>query len=880
MNMPKVLSTICLVLLAISVLKADRYTKILELIHDAEYEKAEEQIQKLLSKRDKEPSAKYLYSQLFFAEGFARRDLDSAYFFVKSAVNDHRSLIGKELESFEKGEIDINKIESFILEIEKVAYQEVVKNITLQGLLHYTEHFKASAYVRRANEQIDSLRFQAVSETNTWESYQYFMEEYPTAQQFDEAQKRFDKLVYEDLGTGDDLNQLEHFVKKYPTNPFREKVEHQILIKSTKDGSLDSFLQFITKYDRGAAHEQALSVLFYLDWDFHDLSNFRRYALTKSTKDSLGLLIRQSRDSLFAVLERGKYGFVDLTGNLIVEPTYLNVDPNYLCGFSAEKTAIVTIQDNTQRQQKVLLNRHSEIMMQEGFDQASSLGGGFVRVMKNGKYGVVHEMGNTILPFVYEDIELINRQFFKVKKANKFGLFTMMGLEIAPISFEEITSMHNVYAFTKGGKIGLVKASEFLANPASLDQLAHDFEEVETFGRELIVVYHGDREGLLSITDLKPRVHLDDHRIKTLPNGWVVESKQEIRFHLPDIEYNTSHNFVGYESNERWLSVKRDSVWDLIDFKTSSGLFEGLDSIRIISEHFIYVKTDSSQFIYTSMDSIISLDLKDHPRLLPTENCTMPLLRIDAKTKSIYDAYGFKHLSGAYDDIRCVGDSLFVVEKSNKKGLRKSGNKRLLVEAFEGIQYMAPGKLQVLQKGRFRIFSLKTGKLSIDFFDSRIRKYSENLFMANIKGKDFVINEHGKKITQRGFDEIYSWTDSLGLVRENDQWGLYALKWDVFSIPDITSFETEYERNDHKRIKVITKDGYGIVDTEKGVIIPPKYSDVFNIAGEAHPIYFVEKSIPEAKYYVTMLTDENGKTLRSFAYRETEYERVLCEQRD
>ena len=102
---------------------------------------------------------------------------------------------------------------------------------------------------------------------------------------------------------------------------------------------------------------------------------------------------------LFSLVQNGKYGMLNVKGNIVIPFIY-----DDLCFF-----------DN-----------------------------GTIRAKKNSKLGVIDKKGNTIIPFVYDDIYEIDRinKFFLVKQNNKWGCIDRSGKITVPFVFDFLYDKH------------------------------------------------------------------------------------------------------------------------------------------------------------------------------------------------------------------------------------------------------------------------------------------------------------------------------------------------------------------------------------------------------------------------------------------------------
>jgi len=210
----------------------------------------------------------------------------------------------------------------------------------------------------------------------------------------------------------------------------------------------------------------------------------------------------------FAVRKDGKYGFINLDGELIIAPQY---------------------------------------------DDYVSFVGGVAQVKFNDTWGLVDKQNNILLPFIYSKKLLSgkyqeannwkdengNLQFVCVKKKDKFGILSPSGEEILPCEYDEIFNYigENCFIVRKDNLYGLVDTTYNVLIPCIYDEI--DSEE----NCKLCMVKKGDLYGLI---DKKGNIVylLGKERIESLP-------------------YDGVYKIYGYDENNRNERLKRGFVNEL-----------------------------------------------------------------------------------------------------------------------------------------------------------------------------------------------------------------------------------------------------------------------------------------------------------------------------
>ena len=94
----------------------------------------------------------------------------------------------------------------------------------------------------------------------------------------------------------------------------------------------------------------------------------------------------------------------------------------------------------------------------------------------------------------------------------------------------------------------------------------------------------------------------------------------------------------------------------------------------------------------------------------------------------------------------------------------------------------------------------------------------------------------------------------------------------------IKSFSYIKRDSNETILKIHTDEGYGLISNLKGSLIASTYTDILNLGTADEPLYFCEKRIEEASFYVVIYVNSKGAIIRKQAFEEDDYERILCDE--
>ena len=148
-----------------------------------------------------------------------------------------------------------------------------------------------------------------------------------------------------------------------------------------------------------------------------------------------------------------KYGFIDKSGNYIVEPKYDYDSWNGGTGSFSEGFAKVALKNEDGAMQFGFIDKTGKEVIALQYEDARDFSNGVAPVKKDGKWGYINTAGETVLPFAYDETCGSDGTCFVVGKTadgeTKFGAVDAAGETLLPFMFEDMSTPVNglVYAF-------------------------------------------------------------------------------------------------------------------------------------------------------------------------------------------------------------------------------------------------------------------------------------------------------------------------------------------------------------------------------------------------------------------------------------------------
>jgi tetratricopeptide (TPR) repeat protein len=841
--------------------------KALKMQAKGKIEKAEKLVFKVLEKDSLSSAGLYAYAALLFDTAYIGYDLDKAYEKLMASRQSFDSLKEKQMSRHLKIGINAHSINSLKNDIDSTAFARAVKENTEGRFIYFINTFQSAIQLSEAERFRDSLAFITARAENTYQAYENFMAKYPKALQITEAKKRYEKLYF-DKNTAD--GKMESFVKflgLHPTTPYRDEAEKNIFEIATADNTPQSYLRFMDKYPKSKQASRARRYLYHDYKSLNVIDKFPKKWVTDSLKQVMHL---DEKGPLILFLKSKKYGFMDFFGEEIIGPQFDKIDADLLC------TPLI---DDVFSTGKGLKSRNGATIYQGKYDEIEDLGFGVMKLTIGKRVLVIHKSGWQITTKSMQDIRLLGGQFLAYKSNGKWGLMTLSGRVISKPKFDNISMQGLFYIFESAGHYdvlnGKVLAESVNQRPINFQMLFTDFELLDdnhlwlqsSFGETIFD------------ENLNEVVPYNQQQINTLKNGYLVQKKDgfEVKNSQLKTEVTLSTKKVRY--NDSFVAFKAETFWTLYKLETYK-LLGNFDSVAVYGNGFaIGVRSDSAKIFFGNGKQIITNDLVN-VKFLANSGSSQYLAVRFSKSNDVryFNIKGEMVLSGEFDEITPLGSEYLVVTKRGKRGLVSNNGQQLLPAKYDAVANYSNGYVSTLLNKNFGLVNVTKGVNVPADYEKNIQPYNHSLLVATKTGLSGLINGAGKNISEFSFEEIKYWNDSIALVKQNHLWKFY----DIYnnSIGEIGIKSLQYLKDSKEEIVVIAlvENGYGVYSSTRGEIIAPTFNDIINIGTTENMIFFTEKHVEEAEFYVVIYYDKNGKIIRKQAFESPDYMLIYCDQ--
>jgi len=852
--------------------------KALKFLEKGDYEKLIETLERDILKDSLNPGTYYIFSLLYNDQQYEKQNLDTSYFYILKALELFPPSDEKDEEKLKK--VNIND-STLVIQKEQLDFQayERAKNIhTLESYNFHIDNFSLSAYIPNAISDRNALAFEFTQEENTYQAYYQYMLMYPEAAEFKDAKKQYQILLFQAQTADGTLKSYYNFLENHPDSPFRNEVIHEIYEISTCSNSEESYLQFIKDYPESDRVQNAINRLYH-NYRETGKSDFSYSYNFLNLSDSIKNIDKYDHQFVIPVFENNKYGFMANDGEMIIPYRFDDIDETYLCGDIKEDFFRVR-KDGKQ----LIASKNGINIYQKPYNDVQDLVSGLLKILNNGKFGVIFKTGEEILPIKFDQVEKLDEQLIKVKQNNLWFLYSLNGLQLLPEGCNDIQSegefllirKNNLWAITN--KDYLFHA--YINDNISLNYKYDDFELIEP---TQILCIMGDKEGILG-SDLQYQLKMDMQSIYTLPEGWLIQ--QDSKFHLYDdafVKISGTNGLKNVVFKGKWLTGQSADKWILYhNFAPFPDVF-AYDSVSILSDNHVLVVEDETPVLIFNNYKKIKLGKYHGIRIIRSsvikeqDEFIVDFVSVDYdKNRSeIFGVEGNLIFKANNSDIQLLGEEYFKRTYRNKVGLIDTSGQVLIKPQYEGIANYENGYVSLLNNKKFGLYNKKLGIYLKPIYDRLLKPYNHQLLIAYKSGGYGLIDAKGNAVTEFIYDDIKFWNDTSLLGMKEDFWNIVDIQSGASLVDEIRDFDILSQENE--TILLFRKEEqFGVVSNSEGLIINPTFNDILNIGTEEHPVYFTEKYIHEAEFYIVIYYNSKGEIIRKQVFTDEEYDKIYC----
>lgn len=420
----------------------------------------------------------------------------------------------------------------------------------------------------------------------------------------------------------------------------------------------------------------------------------------------------------FTVFTGNKWGVINSKGNKVIDPIYdsMVIVPDYTkplffvqTNVDQEKETFEAKAINEKSEQQFTEYSKVELFQNTNADGSIYFDSSAIKVMKDGKYGMINFEGKVLLPCEYEDVRPVKKikNSFIVVKDGKLGLVDQSGNRIVDNKFTEISALTNKYEDgyilkDESGKYGVVNYSKKMVLECKYNEIKH------VTGSGYYVVKDSDG---LAIIDANGKVTARDgfDVVYSINSGnAIIEKDGKIGLITVngDKKIDTKYSAMTYlfEGN---YAVTLDGKTSIVDANDKTKL-SGYKSVHYFSDEG-FIKAEKED----GTSDLIGTDFEVKVNGLVSE-INIKKSYIKVRKDDTYKYYNFKLEEKSIQDV-LPANTLFLKKENGKYGYVNKNGKTAVEFQFEDAREQNDfGYSAVKKNGKWGVID-STGKMIVDF---------------------------------------------------------------------------------------------------------------------------------------------------------------------
>jgi outer membrane protein assembly factor BamD (BamD/ComL family) len=349
--------------------------------------------------------------------------------------------------------------------LNKKAFDDARSKMTVEAMSEYLRNFSNSEFLYEAIILRDSLR---LPKNRNYNSLKDYSEKYPNSKFTPEIINDLSNFLYKDAIEKNSLELFKEFIKTYPddlrVNEIKTKSSNILYNNALERNSIDLLLEFINTYPNDlrvneikTKFQPAPFLLKNGKWIL--VNSLTLNPLNNDTYENLDFF----KEGLARAKKDGKYGFIDIKGNVII-PFIYEFAHNFEGGVAQvvqiinnkdlrgyiNKTGKIVIPMKFQGgirplnknkglvyakeyevDNPVIINlKNYQILSMSSYEKCGGESEGLIAVSKNGKWGFIDEKGDLVIPLIYSNVSLFQEELAAVERNGKWHFIDKTGSEI------------------------------------------------------------------------------------------------------------------------------------------------------------------------------------------------------------------------------------------------------------------------------------------------------------------------------------------------------------------------------------------------------------------------------------------------------------------
>ncbi len=574
---------------------------------------------------------------------------------------------------------------------------------------------------------------------------------------------------------------------------------------------------------------------------------------------------------LFKVSQNGKYGYINVKGEVIIPIQYDQISDFYQGIASAQKGYLNTL---------LCYNKHTQKIKQINIKNIDSIGTAFYQNLlwyaQGRKYGLLDTAGNIITPAKFFQI----RPFCQDRaaaKLNLWGFINTNGKIVIPPNYEEVTDfsegkagvfngLYWTFIDTRGRQLGKKKYEAvknfyeghcpvkrkdvwFLIDTSYKRTFKHYFEDIKNVSQNLAPARLMNKWGLI---DLKGRWVLQANFEDIEPfsegiaiakkDGYVLIQREDLSLWRlsPEIQkvLSCKNGYLPYKIYNKWGFLnKRGEVIIPAQYDTVHYFSNGLACVKQNAKWGCINVNNQIIIPFRDTKQVSSFYEDIQYILLDTKEENLPAFTlIDTLGKTILP-FSYSDVSFQKNEIYLKkegywykwqnGEQIRQIQFSKKDSTLYFNFKYDIIRIENGLKWAIKNHgeevlFDTYSQAKLWLDSIERKQSSNTVKAYNMITYQEGIGIIKVKNKLGCIDSAGNLIVEPKYDEITAFKDGFATVRIGNAWGMINKKGREIILCAHEYLGTPSER----RIEFKKNDKIGFLNLDGKIVIKPEYDRV------------------------------------------------------
>lgn len=520
----------------------------------------------------------------------------------------------------------------------------------------------------------------------------------------------------------------------------------------------------------------------------------------------LSYKIEEIKDINYTTLvHEGKYGVIDKTGTIVVEPIYNAIQipnpskPVFVCigEYDEENKQYITKVFNDKNEQLFQQYEGIQVIQLETNIETNPYEKNTLVYKKDGKYGLMDIQGKEITKPIYEEINSVKYKegTFTIKQDGKVGVINLKGKIIIKPEYETIMSDNYYNEKTKNKTTGFIVSNK--------TQEGYLYGYVNYRGKVILDTEYTELERVTAIANEKDLYFI---AFKNGQAGLLKDKKVILNYEYQDIQYSSSNDIFVVQRNSKQGVVSKEGN-TIVNTTYDSIVFGGM---------YINAKKGNNLYLFDLNGG--SVEDKNIISKISTGNPNYFITVDENDIYSIVDKEGKVLIDNNYSYIEYLPGDYFIVARDGKNGIIDISGKSVVELAYTSIFHLNDTNLLQAEKIETKTIDLYSETMNKIASMSNATITTEDNYIMLASENDFSYYDFsGNKLNAK---DIFK-NNRLFAKKINDKWGFVDQNGNVV-IENKYEMVTDFNEYGYAGIKLDGK--WGVIEqTNHQIIQEPIY---------------------------------------------------------